>query len=243
MNEDLNSFRYSRIVNYDYSHWFQEVQYNGKTLTESERQDYISEIDSTIDQYSEGLPFLHDELKKHKEQDGELHRYLETIYSVSLFVTVTMDDIMVVSKYFMLAKKDYERRLFQGKLSVILNEGFKRLYGFGKTHNGSEWGRLAPLMKYYSEGIKHQYQELTSLLDNQVSSSTWWKKERDCETHQDAEEMYISRQEEIIESKVMIDSMKLFEALLAVNHFLSNMHGCWRNYLLDKYRRGELKED
>ena len=52
-----------------------------------------------------------------------------------------------------------------------------------------------------------------------------------------------SSQEKIVESKVMMDSMKLFDALLAVDHFLSNMHGCWLNYLLDKYRRGELKDE
>ena len=41
----------------------------------------------------------------------------------------------------------------------------------------------------------------------------------------------------------MMDSMKLFDALLAVDHFLTNMHGCWLNYLLDKYKKGELKEE
>jgi hypothetical protein len=45
--------------------------------------------------------------------------------------------VFVVSKYFMLAEKDYERRLMRGKLSVILNEGFKKLYGFGKAHKSA----------------------------------------------------------------------------------------------------------
>ena len=49
--------------------------------------------------------------------------------------------------------------------------------------------------------------------------------------------------EEIIESKVMMDSMKLFNTLLAVNNFLTNVHACLFNYLVTKYRRGELKEE
>lgn len=242
MNEDLEYIQFSPIRNYNYAQWFQDVQHNGRVLTGRNRQDYIAVLNNTIDQYSEGLPLLRDALKEHKDQPDEKHRFLETIYSVSLFVVITMTDILVVSKYFMLAEKDYERRLLRGKLSVILNEGFKKLYGFGKTKT-TEWSRLSPLMEYYPEGIKEQYQKLTSLLEEQALSSSWWKKERDCETHQDAEELYESRQEDVIESKVMMDSMKLFDALLAVDHFLTNMHGCWLNYLLDKYKKGELKEE
>lgn len=242
MNEDLEDIQYSPIRSYNYAQWFQDVQHNGRVLTGRDRQDYIAVLNNTIDQYSEGLPLLRDALKEHKDQPDEKHRFLETIYSVSLFVVITMTDILVVSKYFMLAEKDYERRLLRGKLSVILNEGFKKLYGFGKTKT-TEWSRLSPLMEYYPEGIKVQYQKLTSLLEEQAFSSSWWKKERDCETHQDAEELYESRQEDVIESKVMMDSMKLFDALLAVDHFLTNMHGCWLNYLLDKYKKGELKEE
>ncbi len=242
MNDDLDNIQYSQIRNYNYAQWFQNVECNGRVLSGRDRQDFIADLNFAIDQYSEGLPLLRDALKEHKEQVGETHRFLETIYSVSLFVVITMTDILVVSKYFMLAEKDYERRLMRGKLSIILNEGFKKLYGFVKTPK-SEWGRLSPLMKYYPEEIKDQYQQLTSLLEEQGSSSSWWKKERDCETHQDAEELYESRQEDVIESKVMMDSMKLFDALLAVDHFLTNMHGCWLNYLLDKYKKGELKEE
>ena len=55
------------------------------------------------------------------------------------------------------------------------------------------------------------------------------------------EELYVSRNEEIIESKVMMDSMKLFNTLLAVNHFLTNVHACLFNYLVEKYKRGEMK--
>ena len=132
----------------------------------------------------------------------------------------------------------------RGKLMVILNEGFKRLYGFDeKTHKKSEWDRLLPLMGRFPEVINRQYQELTFHLEKHARSSSWWKEERNLETHMDTEKLYVSRQEEIIESKVMMDSMKLFNTLLAVNHFLTNVHACLFNFLVGKYKRGELKDE
>ena len=41
----------------------------------------------------------------------------------------------------------------------------------------------------------------------------------------------------------MIESLKLFDTLYAVNLFLNNMHACLNNFLIYKYRCGELKEE
>ena len=203
MNEEFSDIQYAQIREYRYAQWFRGVQYNGKTLSESERQEFISIIDSTIAQYSEGLPLMTD----------------------------------------ILADRDYDRRFMRGKLFVILNEGFKKLYGFNEqSHKKSEWNKLLPIMKYFPEVIKRQYQDLTYLLEDQSHISSWWKDERNYETHLDTEKLYKSRQEEIIESKVIMDSLKLFNTLMAVSHFLENVHACLLNFLVRKYRRGELFE-
>lgn len=98
-------------------------------------------------------------------------------------------------------------------------------------------------MGHFSGIINCQYKELTSLLERHAKTSPWWKEKRDLETHYyDAIKLYESRQEEIIESKVMMDSLKLFETLLAVNLFLGNVHTCLFNYLVGQYKRGELSE-
>lgn len=131
----------------------------------------------------------------------------------------------------------------RGKLFVILNEGFKKLYGFNeKSHKKSEWDTLLPIMKYFPEVINRQHQELTYLLENQSHTSSWWKDERNFETHLDSENLYKSRQEEIVESKVMMDSLKLFNTLMAVSNFLGNVHTCLFNFLVRKYHKGELSE-
>ena len=97
-------------------------------------------------------------------------------------------------------------------------------------------------MKQFPAAIQSQYCELGSLLNNDANSS-WWKNERDYEVHLDVDKLFASRKEEIVESKVMMDMMKLFSRLQAVNDFLSNVHTCLFNYLVGKYKRGELIEE
>ena len=244
MNDDLVNIQYLPIWDYKYERFFEEVQYNGKTLSDKERKEVVAVIDETIAQYTEGLPLMHNMLEGIKNQNDEYHIIDRTVISVILFVLITMIDSMVASKYFLLADVDYDRRYMRGKLMVILNEGFKRLYGFDeKTHKKSEWDRLLPLMGHFPEEINRQYHKMTFLLEKQAKSSSWWREERNLETHMDTEKLYISRQEEIIESKVMMDSLKLFNTLMAVNHFMTNVHNCLYNFLVQKYKRGELKDE
>ena len=243
MNEDLNNLHFSPIRNYNYAQHFQEILYNGNNLSDSGRKEFVAVIDNEIAYYSEGLTLIGDTLESTNDLHDEYYELIRTVASVMLFVLITMIDSMVASKYFLLADKDYDRRFMRGKLFVILNEGFKKLYGFDKrTYEKSEWDRLLPFMHFYPEVINRQYQELTFHLEKHAKSSSWWKEERNLETHMDTEKLYVSRQEEIIESKVMMDSMKLFNTLLAVNHFLGNVHACLFNFLVGKYKRGGLKE-
>ena len=87
-------------------------------------------MDDAIAQYSEGLPLMMSILEDTKEQHDDYHEIDRIVVSVCLFVIMTMIDSMVAGKYFILADRDYDRRFMRGKLFVILNEGFKKLYGF-----------------------------------------------------------------------------------------------------------------
>lgn len=129
-------------------------------------------------------------------------------------------------------------------MKVILNEGFKKLYGYiEKNKKESEWFRLLDYMKYFPENINLQYQDLTFQLEKQSKKSSWWKEERDYETHIDSEKLYESRMVDIKESKEMMETLQLYNALFAVNYFLGNAHAHLTNILVDEYRRGELKEE
>jgi hypothetical protein len=244
MNDDLGNIHYSPIQDYQYEHWFREVQYNGKELNNAQREEYLKRVDGYISQHLEGLPLMKKILDSIKDKHDEFHEIQRTIVSVSQFCLITMIDSMVLGKYFILANKDYDRRLMRGKLRVVLNEGFKKLYGFNDKNRGnSEWKKLASVLKYFPEEINHQYNHLSSLLAEHSKSSSWWRDERNIETHLDTEKLYDSRCEDIIESKVMMESLKLYNTLYAVNSFLFNMHSCINNFCVDKYRRGELKEE
>lgn len=244
MNE-LDDIHYSPIQDYQYERFFQEVQYNGKELNDDERKEFLKKVDESISQHIEGLPLTKDILDSIKDLHDDFHEIQRTIVSVSQFCLITMIDSMVLGKYFIMANQDYDRRLMRGKLKVVLNEGFKKLYGFTDNNKGkSEWKKLASILKYFPQEINQQYKNLSSLLDgHSKSSSSWWKDERDVETHLDTEKLYDSRCEDIIESKVMMESLKLYKTLFAVNNFLFNMHSCINNICIDKYKRGELKEE
>lgn len=244
MNDDWGNIQYSPIQDYQYEQFFQEVQYNGKELNDDERKEFLKKVDECISQHIEGLPLAKDILERIKDLHDDFHEIQRTIVSVSQFCLITMIDSMVLGKYFIMANQDYDRRLMRGKLKVVLNEGFKKLYGFnGNNKRNFEWNRITSILKFFPEKINHQYKYLSSLLDGHSKSSSWWKDERDMETHLDTEELYNSRCEPIIESKVMMESLKLYNTLYAVNNFLSNMHSCINNFCVDKYRRGELKEE
>lgn len=243
MNEQ-NHIQYSTIQNYPYAELFKEVKYSGKTLNSAERKHFITVIDEYIDSFSEGLLIVKKNLDDNRITHDEFHEAYNILVSVLHFVFITMTDSMVIAKYFVLADKDYDRRFMRGKMKVIINEGFKKLYGFDeKTHEKSEWHKLFHILKYFPEDIQHQYRHLSSLLDEHSKFSSWWRDERNKETHLDAEKLYESRCEDIVESKVMMDSLKLFDTLFAVECFLSNMLACFRNSLVDMYLRGELKEE
>lgn len=240
MNEDLNlnELHYSQIKHYNYPKWFEEIRYNGRILSPAERREFVSIIDETVDGYVPGLKMMYEELEAIKDIHDEFHELLRAVVSCTLFVFTTMTDILVLSKYFMLANKDYERRILRGKLKIVLNEGFKRLYGFNeKDRVEKEWGRLAPLMKHFPTVIRQQYKTMTILLNNQATTSSWWKEDRDLETHLEATKLYVSRNEDVIESKVMIDAMKLYNALLATSDFLTNAHACLLNTAIDICQR------
>ena len=237
MNE-LRNLHYSKMQNHDYSKWFQETHYNGKTLTETERKEFIYMVEKIVSHYVQGLPLIYDEVKSTNGKTEEFYNVYNTVSSVLLFVVMIMIDCMTVSKLFLLSNNDYERRLLRGKIMVINNEGFKNLYGFNKsTIEKSEWFKLQPFMRCFSEEIQHQYDALTAQLDEQSKKDSWWKNERDLETHLDAVELYESRCEEIIESKVMLDNLRLYSALDAVSRFLTNIHGCLVEYLQNNIKQ------
>lgn len=243
MKEDINNVSYSPLRNHQYEQWFQKRQYDAENLSERDRREYLEIVNEASSHFIESFSLTIEPLTKITGLPTEYLKTYKIVISIIQFTSLTMIDGLALSKYFILADKDYDRSLMRGKLKVILNEGFKKLYGFNnKTQNKSEWNKLANILKYFPEEIIHQYQNLSNLLEKHSKASSWWKEERDIETHLDIGKLYKSRCEKISESQVIIDFLKLFDTLNAVFLFLSNIQVHLNNYLVYKFHLGELKE-
>lgn len=240
---ETDTIQYYPIREYNFKEYFQKFQYNGKVISDAEREDFIKLLDDTIAQYSGGFPMLKEGLDNCNNSEGDFFKAYRTDLSVALFVLMTFIDCLVICKYFLLADTDYDKRFMRGKMKVILNEGFKKLYGFEKkTNEKSEWNKLSEIVEHLPMTFQFEYRKLTYLLDNHSKSSSWWKDERDVETHLDIEKLYESRCEEIEESKVMMDSVKLFSTLLAVQLFLTKVHGCFLNTIIQNCKNQEASK-
>lgn len=241
MNE-TDTIQYAQIREYNFKEYFQIFQYNGKVISDAEREDFIKLLDDTIAQYSGGFPMLKEGLDNFKNSKGDFFNAYRTALSVDLFVLMTFIDCLVICKYFLLADTDYDKRFMRGKMKVILNEGFKKLYGFEeRTKKKSEWKRLLTIIENCPEIIKRQYKELSERLEEHSKTSSWWKSEREHETHLDIEGLYESRCEDIVESKVMMEATKLLGTLYAIQQFATNVHVCFHNTILKNYREQEVK--
>ena len=242
IEEELGDLHYWPIRPIDYDSYFNRIQFNGKNPSESERMGMVKFIDKTIKEFSAGLPMCYNGLERLRDIHDPLYERERSIRQTSLFVLIAMLDCMVACKYFLLADTDYDKRFMRGKLQVILNEGFKKLYGFTEACvKKSEWARLAPLMSSFPPIIRKQYECITTRLAEYSKRLSWWKDQRDYETHFDTERLYLSRQEDVVEGIVVIDSLVLYQVLECVNLFLSNAHAYTTNVLIDMYKRGELK--
>lgn len=232
MNE-VDTMQYAQIREYDFNECFQKFQYNGKVISGTEREGFIKLLDDTIAQYSGGFPMLKYGLDNYKDNDNDFLKAYRTALSVYLFVLMTFIDCLVICKYFLLADKDYDKRFMRGKMKVILNEGFKKLYGFDeRTKKKSEWRKLITSVEICPDIIKRQYAVLSERLEEHSRSSSWWKSERVLETHLITEELYDSRCEDIVESKVMMDATKLLNTLYAIQLFITNVHAYFHNTML-----------
>lgn len=238
----MDTIQYAKIKDHRYEEYFMNFQHNGKEISDAEREKFIEDNDKDISVFIEGLSMLKENIEILNGKDDEFNKAYRTVLLVYQFVVITLIDCMVICKYFLLADKDYDKRFMRSKMKVILNEGFKKLYGFDeKTQKKSEWNKLSEIVESLSLTIQFEYRKLSFLLDKHSKSSSWWKDERNLETHLDTEKLYESRCEDIVEGEVMMDAIKLLNTLYAIQLFTSKLHALFFNTLLKNYRDQEMK--
>ena len=229
---DVEMFPIRLIV---FDSYFKSIEPNGISPTDEQNKEMVRIIDERVSVYSKGLEMIHKAFRQLPSCPSEYDYSKYTVDMALLYNLQTTSDCMVASKYYLLANQDYDKRYMRGKLKVILNEGFKNLYGFtDKDRKKSHWGKVSEIVRYFPL-LTNQHRQVEELLSKQANKSSWWKIERNIEVHLDPLLLYESRQEELNESKVMIETIQLFDALDIVGQFVWNQHACLTNWLNQLY--------
>ena len=209
------------------------IYYNNKVLSAQEREEFRIISDETIRYFSESIEGFYELSQKFKpSQNKEYDKITKTVLDVGIFTSYTFCDCVALLKHFVLSSTAYDKSLFRGKLKVLLNEGFKSLYGFkDKQRKKSYYIKLGEIMNYFP-GFQSEYDSILLKLKQLSEQSTWWKDERNIEVHLDMSQLYKSRHEEINESKVAMEAHLLIDLLVQINRLMGRMHQAYIDYMM-----------
>ena len=201
------------------------IFYNNKVLNEQERVELCKTADDATKSFAESIDGMYEWAEKVALNENGGFRTIEREFiDVSIFVAYCYCDIALMTKQFIQCSDFYEKAFIRGKLKVLLNESFKKLYGFGKKAKEEPYfarlKKLAALFPQFSSEIH----ALDAELHEYSVKDSWWKDERDAEIHWDIEKLYRYRHEEVDESKVMMEDHFLIDVLLRVNSFTAVLH-------------------
>jgi len=151
------------------------------------------------------------------------------LYDISLYASLLSGDFAVLFHQFLSSDFLYERKYAMAKLYPLMNESFKRLYGFVNEKTGqvklssdAYWKEIQELVPLMNETEKVLYDELEDLLLKKASYS-WWKDVRDAEVHLDAEKIYKNRCDQKDENVAIRDAMSFYDVLSRTTHLTSLM--------------------
>ena len=209
------------------------IYYNNKVLSAQEREEFRIRAEETIEIFTESIDGFCELYQEYKPSQNKVHdKMTKTVLDVGIFTCYTYCDCTVLLKHFILSTDLYEKRLFRGKLKVLLNEGFKNLYGFNdKQRKRSYYIKLGEIMNYFP-GFQLEYDSILMKLKQLSEQSTWWKDERNTEVHLDMSQLYKTRHEEINESKVAMESQLLMGLLVQINKLMGRMHQAYIDYMV-----------
>lgn len=209
------------------------ICYNNKVLSAQEREEFRIRAEETIEIFTESIDGFCELYQEYKPSQNKVHdKITKTVLDVGIFTCYTYCDCTVLLKHFILSTDLYEKRLFRGKLKVLLNEGFKSLYGFNdKQRKRSYYIKLGEIMNYFP-GFQLEYDSILLKLKQLSEQSSWWKDERNTEVHLDMSQLYKTRHEEINESKVAMESQLLMGLLVQINKLMGRMHQAYIDYMM-----------
>lgn len=209
------------------------IYYNNQVLSAQEREEFRIMSEETIRDFSESIEGFYELSQEFKPSQNKEHdKITKTILDVGIFTSYTFCDCVALLKHFVLSLNAYDKSLFRGKLKVLLNEGFKNLYGFNdKQREKSYYIKLGEIINHFPS-FQLEYDSILLKLKQLSEQSTWWKDERNTEVHLDMSQLYKTRHEEINESKVAMESHLLIDLLVQINKLMGRMHQAYIDYMM-----------
>ena len=209
------------------------IYHNNKVLSAQEREAFRIMSEETIRDFSESIEGFYELAQEFKpSQNKEYNKITKTVLDVGIFTSYTFCDCVALLKHFVLSSNTYNKSLFRGKLKVLLNEGFKNLYGFNdKQREKSYYIKLGEIINHFP-GFKSEYNSILLKLKQLSEQSAWWKDERNIEVHLDMTQLYKSRHEEINESKVAMEAHLLIDLLVQINKLMGRMYQAYIDYMI-----------
>lgn len=209
------------------------IHYNNKILSPQEREEFRIRSEEAIEVFAESIDGFCELYQEYKPSQNKAHdKITKTVLDVGIFTSYTFCDCVALLKHFVLSSNAYDKSLFRGKLKVLLNEGFKSLYGFNdKQRKRSYYIKLGEIMNYFP-GFQLEYDSILLKLKQLSEQSTWWKDERNTEVHLDMSQLYKARHEEINESKVAMEAHLLIDLLVQINRLMGRMHQAYIDYMM-----------
>ena len=202
-----------------------KIFYNNKVLNEQERMKLCEVADDAVRHFAESIDGMHEWAEKVATNENKGFRTIEREFiDISIFVAYCYCDIALMTRQFIQSNNSYERSFLRGKLKVLLNESFKKLYGFTKkTKEEPYFVRLKKLAELFLQ-LSSEIQVFEKELHECSITDSWWKDERDAEVHWDIEKLYQYRHEEVNESKVMMEANFMIDILLRVESYTTVLH-------------------
>ena len=202
-----------------------KIFYNNKVLNEQERMKLCEVADDAVRHFAESIDGMHEWAEKVASNENKGFRTIEREFiDISIFVAYCYCDIALMTRQFIQSNNSYERSFLRGKLKVLLNESFKKLYGFAKkTKDETYFTRLKKLAALFPQ-FSSEIHVFEAELHEYSIKDTWWKDERDAEVHWDIEKLYQYRHEEVNESKVMMEANFMIDILLRVESYTTVLH-------------------
>ncbi len=210
-----------------------QFQYNNKILSQEERVKFNDLADEMIATFSESIDGVYKLSTEYNDMNNIHHRVSKIMCDVSVFVAYAFADCIVLTKLFVNTPISYEKSLLRGKLKVHLNECFKKLYGYtDKSKTESYVAKLKEIMPHF-HGPDREFARILDDLEEISKKDSWWKEVRCAEVHMDVPILYESRHEEINESQVVMETMRLIQFIIRFNALLPRMNQAHMNYMFD----------